>query len=131
MIPLKVRIVDAACGQQPQLNCFLIAVTFLGMLQNFQLANQTMFIAVILLVIGMIGLIARRGPIRRAFALGIVSCGILLWIAGFHSLVENSAVDRVGSVLLLCMAAMIVFVLAAWRRPARPVTDDATAGEET
>lgn len=108
------------------------AVTFAGMLQNFQLANQTMFIAVILLVIGMIGLITRRGPVRRAFSLGIIACSLLLWVGSFHSLVENSAVRRVGWMLLLCLAALVAFVLAAWKRPAQPIAvDDSIDGEES
>ncbi len=92
-----------------------LAATFADMLQNFQLANQTLFIAVMLLVIGMIGLIARRGPIRRALSLAILANGLLLIVAGLHSLVAESVVRQFSWVLLLCMAAMLVFVLTSWR----------------
>ncbi|MDA1017158.1 MAG: hypothetical protein O3A00_22210 [Planctomycetota bacterium] len=75
------------------------------MLQNLQLVNQTLFVACILLVVGIIGLISQRRAERVLIALGVSVAGVLLLIAGMNSLNVSSSAHEIG------WAVLILFVV--------------------
>lgn len=74
------------------------------MLQNLRLVNQTLFVACILLVIGVIGLISQRRPGRVLVSLGVMVAGVLLVIGGMNSLTAGSSVHLVGWAVLILFA---------------------------